>query len=359
MKTSKEEIRKNPERTLKLGFVAIGVMVVFAVIIGSWLWNLIFDPTHFNATKWGNAAFFDGSISLAMMVLFFIAINETLKSRPAENNGKYQKRLLSFNDLVMGLHKSGRLIFFDQFISWYVERQVREKKITHLTKHGMPYMDACVIVDYASAADIEKISGLKSGEKPKGEYGEDVIRVEKDGTEILIPAIKDTLAGYVEEVLTGIITVEPETAAYYTTAEKNRKGYLTSLERPQETENDRIRSMKVSFISKIVIGLIYTTLFALLTVDLSKGIGTAEAFWTLVRRLSAATLGACAGGFTGATNVRYLYKWIGEKMRIIDEFNEHLDLGEFVPKTYSETALTRIQAVHKKEEEAKENVVDQ
>lgn len=352
------KMKNNPDYALKMGFVALGIIVVIAVIFGSWLWNLIFDPAHFNLTKWGNAAVFSGSISLGMMVLGFIAINENLKSKPAENNGKFQKRLTAFNDMVITLHKTGRLIFFDQFIAWYVVRQVREKKITYLTKHGMPLMDAEIIVDYAYSTDIEKISGLKEGQKPVGRSGEDIIRKLKDGTEILIPAIKDTMAAYVNEVLTGVITVEPETASYYTSADKNKKGNLVSLERPQETEKDRVKSMKVSFISKIAIGLVYTTLLALLTVDLATGAGTAESVWNLIYRLVAATLGFIAGGFAGSTNVKFLYKWIGEKMRVIDEYNEYLDLGEFVPKTYNETAVERIKAIHEKEEEAKANVVE-
>ena len=174
----------------------------------------------------------------------------------------------------------------------------------------MPYMDAEVIVDHATAGDIEKISGLKKGVKPTGTMGEDVVKTLKDGTEILIPAIKDTMAAYVEEVLIGVITVEPETASYYTSADKNNKGNLTSLERPQQTEIERVKSMKRSFISKIIIGLGYTTLLALLAVDLSKGVGTAEAIWNLLYRIASATIGFAAGGFTGATNVRFLYKWL-------------------------------------------------
>ena len=45
-------------------------------------------------------------------------------------------------------------------------------------------------------------------------------------------------------------------------------------------------------------------------------------------------------------------------MRVIDEYNEYLDLGEFVPKTYNETAAERIKSIHEKEEEAKANVVE-
>lgn len=343
------------EYILKMGFVVIGVIVVLAIIIASWIWNLIFDPEHFDVNKWATRAIFNGSISLAMMVLGFIAIGESLK---AKEEGKYQKRRSTFNDLVNDIYDTNKIVFFDPFISWYAERQVREKRIRYLTKHGMPRIDAEVIIDHASFDDLEKISGLKPGEKPTGKFGEDLVKKDKNGKEILIPAIRDTLVAYVEEVLNGVITVDVEDASYYLTADKNKKADLTSLERAQATESERVKSLRISFISKIIIGLVYVTLFALLAVDLNQGMGEAEAIWNLILRIGSATLGFMGGGFTGSSNTRFVYKWLGDKMRVLREYNKFLDTGEYKPKSYEETAKERIEAVHKREEEERKAVVD-
>lgn len=342
------------EYTLKMGFVVIGVIVVLAIIIASWIWNLIFDPEHFDVNKWATRAIFNGSISLAMMVLGFIAIGESLK---AKETGKYQERRNVFNDLVSDIYDTDKIVYFDPFISWYAERQVHEKRIRYLTKHGMPRMDAEIIIDYASFDDLEKISGLKPGEKPTGKFGEDLVKKDKDGNDVLIPAIRDTLVAYVEEVLSGIITVEVEDASYYLTADKNKKADLTSLERAQATENERIKSLRISFISKIVIGLVYVTLFALLAVDLNQGMGEAEAIWNLILRIGSATLGFIGGGFTGSSNTRFIYKWLGDKMRVLREYNKFLDSGEYKPKTYAETVKERIEVAKKREEDEKKAVV--
>ena len=341
---------KNPEYILKMGFVLIGVFVVLAIIIASWVWNLIFDPEHFDVNKWATRAIFNGSISLAMMVLGFVAVGESLKAR---ETGKYMLRRNAFNDLVNQLYETSRIVYFDPFISWYAERQVREKKIRYLTKHGMPRMDAEAIIDHASLDDLEKISGLKPGEKPRGRSGEDIVKTDKNGNEILIPAIRDTLVAYVEETLNGTITVEVEDASYYTTADKNKKPDLTSLERAQATENERIKSLRYSFISKIVTGLVYVTMFALLGVDLNTGMGTPEAVWNLILRLGSATVGFIGGGFTGSSNAQFIYKWLGDKMRVLNEYNKYMDTGEYKPKSYAETAKERIAEVKRKEEQEK------
>ena len=337
--------RNKQEYMLKMGFVLIGVFVVLAIIVGLWVWDMVFDPSHFDVNKWATKAVLNNAISILMMVFGFMAVNETLKEKA---NGKYQIRRQAFNDLVTSLYESGRIVFFDQFISWYAEKQTREKKIKHLTKRGMPRMDAEIIVDYATPSDIPTITGLKPGEKPRGESGKDVVKKDKQGKEILIPAIKDTLAAYVDEVLGGKITVEAETAAYYTTADKNKDANLESLEVPEATDKDRVSSMRKSFISKGLTAIVYVTIISMLVVDLNGDAGTADAVWNFIFRIASATMGFISGAFSGSTNANYLYKWLGDKMRVIKEYNKYADLGEFKPKTYAETYGERIEAAREK-----------
>ena len=352
--SNRDKSKNNLDYAVKMGFVIIGIAIVLAIIIASYVWNWVFDPEHFDVNKWATKAIFNGSISLAMMVLGFIAINESMKSK---SDGKYQIRRGDFNDIVDGLYTSGRIVYLDPFISWYAEKQVREKRIRYLTKHGMPRMDAEVIIDYASYDDLEVISGLKSGEKPTGRFGQDVVKKDKSGKEILIPAIRDTLVAYVEETLNGTITVDTEEASYYTTADKNKRADLTSLERAQATERERVKSLRVSFAAKIGIGLGYITLFALLGKDLNEGVDKAEALTNLLLRLGSATLGFAGGGFTGFSNAQFAYKWLGDKMRVLDEYNKYLDTNQYIPRSYSESVKERIEAAKKKEEAEKASII--
>ena len=341
--------RKNPDYILKITFVILGVTVVFLAIIASWLWNLFFDPANFDLAKWANKAIFNTSVSLIMMSLGFIAINESLKAR---ESGKYNLRVEAFNELVNQLFVTNTIVYFDQFLIWYSSKQLRDKKIKYLTRHGISVMDAQVLVDNATLDDIPTLTGLhqtevekkiiffkfkkKSITKPIGKKGEDIIRKDKDGRDILISAVNDTLAPYLEEVLNGTIYVDVEDSSYYITIDKNRDSNLTSLERAQHTEKDRVKSLRTSFISKGLMGIIYATLLALLVVDLNQGAGEAEAIWNLLARICAATFGFVTGGFAGITNVNYLYKEMGDKMKVDMEYKKYLDTKEFVPKTYDQ-----------------------
>ena len=66
--------QRDADYILKMGFVVIGVLMVLAIIVASWIWNLIFDPEHFDFVKWATRAIFNGSISLAMMVASAVVI---------------------------------------------------------------------------------------------------------------------------------------------------------------------------------------------------------------------------------------------------------------------------------------------
>lgn len=348
--------KKNQDYMLKMGGVILGCIVVFAIIIASWIWNLMFDPGNLNVNKWATRAIFNGSISLVMMVLGFIAVGESMK---ATEKGKYQQRRSKFNRVVNELYKTARLVFLDPFLIWYAERQLRKKKIRHLTKRGMQFREAEQIVDYASLEDLEKISGLKPGDTPTGAYGVDIVKKDKDGNDILIPKIKDTLAAYVEDILVGNVTIDVETAAYYTSADGNAEEELESLERSKATERGRIKSLKKSFISYAIIGLIYVTLFAMLAVDKNQGATTSEALWDLILRIISATSGFISGGFTGLRNTKALYRALGERLRVLMEFNTFLDSGEYKPLSYDESFKERIAAVRRAEEEeqAKETAI--
>lgn len=363
---NKAQTNKNPDFVMKMAFVCIGILVILAMIFGSWVWNLMFSPENFDLNKWANRAVFNGSISLGMMVLGFIAIDETLK---ANEEGKYQTLIDAFNDLVEDLFTSSRIVYFDLFVPWLADRQLREKKIRYLTMHGMGRLEAEAIVDYAKIEDIEIITGLKpkekmtfktfalsltrkgkeEEEKKEAAEGHDIVRKTRDGKDVLIPAIKGCWAGYVEDVLTGKISITVEDASYYLTASRDRKSNQTSLERSIATDKERVRSLKVAFASKVFAGLVYTALFSLLIVDLNQGATTAEALWNLILRLGSATLGFIAGGFSGSTNVRFLNKWIKEKMMVVREYNKYVDGGEFKLQSFNDTKDSRIKAVIDKE----------
>lgn len=367
--------KRNPEFIMKMGFVVIGLILVLVSIIASYVWDLIFNPENFNIVKWANRAVFNNSIKIATMVLGFIGVAELLKSF---KNGRYQKRVESFNEEVNQLYETNRFASFDEFLIWLTEKELKEKKVKHLVIHGAKTDEAMLIVEFAKIDDIPTITGIKQVEvekgfwkwkrkvtvieKPLGHEGEDIVRELKDGSMALIPAVKDVLAPYIEDVLDGSITVKCEDSSYYITIGRSDNSNLSSVERAKATERERVKSLVKTFISAFITGVIYTTMFALLVTEQNEGVGTSEAIWNLLLRLGSATLGVILGGFAGISDVNYLYKVLGEKMTVLIKNRRYTENGDFVAKSFEELKKERINkylSENRHEKQVEEEKVDE
>ena len=357
--SKKDGKKKEVDYLVKMSFAGIGAGVVLAIIIASWVWNLIFDPSQFNVTKWLNRTIFNNAISLAMMVVGFVAVHESLK---AKEDGKYQKRIGAFLDVVKEIYESVLIVYFDQFINWYSVKQLRNKKIRHLTSQGMARIDAELVVDYASLDEIETLTGLVKGQQPTGKKGKDILKTvrDEDGNEkeVLVPAFEDVYAAYVEEVLSGKIKINVETPAYYLSIDKNKEGNLESLEQPQAVEKERVKAVRRSFISKIIIGVGYLTLMALLVVDYNSDMTSSEAVWEFIFRIASATAGLIGGAFSAVLSINVFIKYIGKKKNVLKEYKQNYEYKEFVPKTRDEIVEEKIKEAKRAREEAIASVVD-
>ena len=347
--------KRDQEFVMKMGFVVIGLILVLVSIVASYVWDLIFNPENFDVVKWANRAVFNNSIKIATMVLSFIGVVELLKSL---KNGRYQKRVDLFNEEVNQLYDTNRFASFDEFLIWLTEKELKEKKVKHLVSHGAKTDEAMLIVEFAKIDDIPTITGIKQVEvekgfwkwkhkvtviqKPLGRVGEDIVRELKDGSMALIPAIKDELAPYIEDVLDGSIIVKCEDSSYYITIGKSDNSNLSSVERAKATEKERVKSLIKAFISAFITGVIYTTMFALLVTEQKEGVGTSESIWNLLLRLGSATLGIILGGFAGISDVNYLYKILGEKMTVLIKNRRYSENGDFVAKSFEEIKNERI-----------------
>lgn len=353
----KKTKEKDPELMLKMTFVVVGVIIVLAFIVGRWLWNLVFDPEHFDVNKWASNEVINSSITLIMMVLGFIAVAETSKGK---ETSKFCGMKEEFNDIVEEMYNDGSIVYFDQFVPWQAERQLFNKKVRHLTKNGMGRMEAEAIIKYAKIGDIETISGVKPGskdKKKKDEYGKDIVRQDADGNDVLIPAIKASWAPYVEDVLTGRISIDVSDPSAYTSIGNSKHADLASLERTKADERERVKAVRKSFISKIITGLVMTGILGLLVVNLSTGATTSEALWSFLQNIISAVTGFAYGGFTGALDIRFLIKIIKDNMRVLREYKKCTDLNLFKPQSFEQTMGARIKAVKEEEKKARENVV--
>lgn len=348
--------RKSLEYYFKMAVVFGGVVIVFGIILGSYLWNLVFNPAGFELVPWLEKFIFCVIISYIMMVLGFIDLDATLR---ASKSSDYSRDRASFNDDVGSIYEDDTVVFFDQFIPWNAERQLRQKKIRYLAARGISTADAENIIDYANEDDLPHISGINPGEKPTDKMGEDLVKTIKyrgnDGKicekEVVIPKIKGTNAAYVQDMLSGNVFIDVEDPSYYLTDSKTKDNNKTSLERAKATELERRKYIKRQFITKGLSMAVISLCFTLLSPDSNSALSGQERAWIFVLRLASACGGFGAGAIAGVMNVAYVTRWINDKHKVVTEFIKFLKSGLFKPYTREQLDQLKIEAFKKKKEE--------
>ena len=355
--------RKSLDFYFKMTIVVAGVALVFAIILGSYLWNLIFKPDQFNVKTWLERVVFCVLIALVMMVLGFLDLDSTLR---ASKRSDYSRDKASFNEDVGAIYENDTVVYFDQFIPWYTERELRQKKIRHLTAHGISTADAENLIDYADEEDLITISGIKPGDKATEKKGEDLVKTvrrknakgEMEEVSVVIPAIKGTDAFYVQEALSGAVKIDVEDPSYYLTDSKTQDTGKTTLERAQSTEKERRRYIKRQFITKTGSMVVISFIMGLLATDDASGISSDERNWVLMQRLAAAIGGFGTGALMGVVNVSYVTRWINDKHKVVTQFIKFYKTGLFKPKTRKELDEIKIAEAKAKEEERKRNTIE-
>lgn len=351
--------KKPVEFYFKMAVVVGGSVIIFAIILGSYLWNLTFNPENFQLVPWLEKIIFCTVISYVMMVLGFVDLDATLR---ASKNSSYSKDREAFNNDVGELYENNTVVYFDQFIPWEAERELKDKKIRFLTSRGISTTDAETLIEYASEDDLPIISGINPGDKPTGKFGEDLVKTVKvkgkDGKEIekkvVIPKIKDINASYVQCVLDGEVTIDCEDPSYYLTDSKTRDTGSTRIERAQHAEKERRRYVVRQFITKGVSMVVISLIFTILTPDIADAGDMSERTWTFMLRLASAFGGFGAGAFAGVQNIAYITRWIDDKHKVVVDFTKYMESGLFVPKTREQLDKEKIEEYERAEKERKE-----
>lgn len=345
--------KANIEYVFKITAVLAGVIIVFGVIIGSYFWNLVFDPSNFDLKSWLQNTIFIIIISLVMMVLGFIDMDATVKSMKRSN---YNRDRAAFNEDVGSIYEDDTIVFFDQFIPWLAERQLRQKKIRYLTAHGISTADAENLIDYATEDDLPIISGIKPGEEPTDAKGKPIVREitlnGKNGEpitkKVVVPAIKGKCAAYVQDMLSGAVTIDVEDPSYYLTDSKTKELGKTSLESSKGTEKERRKYVVRQFITKALFVLVVSLITTLLAPS-NQGGGDSGADATLAFRLVSAFGGFASGSLAGLINVTYTTRWINDKHKVVNDFIKFFKTGVFKPLTKEQMDELTIKAFEEKE----------
>lgn len=310
----KEQLRKfGTKSNIKL--LTVLTIVVFIVLTA--LTEITLDPSNFNIYTWFSNTILSIGISLCGMFLGEAIANDSLKSKP---NGLYQKAI----ELYLEIQAKIKVIelYFSDFLLWFKEKETFNKQVDYLISKDIK--EAKEIIKYL---DIERLDELKL-HPIELKTGKDSVIVRKK-TEEQIQAIR--------KVLEGRISVKSSRSSYYLNIHESHSN--SSLLEEGMKIDKRIENYKrVSRVSKIVISICVSILFATITFNELKDTALIVSITKLTIRLSTFLSCLYCGWQTEAEVVKELARKIENKTKVLNIFKTSYDSGEFKPTEYEDLA---------------------
>lgn len=333
------EHNSRTDTRFKLGFILTGSIALIIAIFATFLISTDFSLQEVDWQEWAVNFAINVIVSVLAIFLALNGVTEILKSK---EEGSYQRCFDSLNELTEEVYSRNELVTFDGFVPWMEGHETRKAKINYLTRAGIDANIAKDIVDYASTSDIPTISGYDGKGRPSEAYGEEVIRKDRDGNDVYIPAIKGIWAKPVSKVLSNKVRVFFPNSAYFLTAFPNVDDDVSTGESALKTERKRRRLIRSNIASRIVSLALTSALLGVVAVDISLSDGWAEKLWSFISHLLIAITGFVNGGVLACTSVNYLVKELKDKIKMIRDFHQYLNSGEYKPVDYEEEKRRKI-----------------
>lgn len=334
-----KEHNSHTDIRFKLGFLATGSVALVLSLFVTFMFSTDFTFQGIDWNEWAFNFVLNVIVSVLAIFLSLNGVTEILKSK---EEGNYQRCFDSLNGLTEELYRNNEYVTFDGFVPWMEAHETRKAKINYLTRSGIDAGIARDIVDYASTSDIPTISGYDGKGRPSEAYGEEVIRKDKDGNDVFIPAIKGVWAKPVAKVLSNKVRVFFPNSAYFLTAFPNLDDDISTGESAIKTERKRRRMIRSTVISRIISLALTSALFGVVAVDISLAQGWADKLWSFISHLLIAIAGFVNGGVLACTSVGYLVKELKDKIKMIRDFHQYLASGDYKPVDYEEEKRKKI-----------------
>ncbi len=331
-----EKIKKINFKALIKGFTFVwGVALILFMTIAS-----VGIDKKFEILVW-----LSSTLILSGIMIFGLFMGESLGKDGQENkvNGLYQRALKEYNDFRKAIQDI--VIYFAQFLIWHKSGELVNKKIEYLVDCEMPVEKAENIVKYCVRDDYEKL--LTRPIVVKNDKGEDVI----------IRKLEEFEKEPTKEVLEGRIKLDGYGSSYYLSA--LGRGTTKSILEVGKQIDKEIRFNKIgNRIIKIVFSLIFSFGLAILTVNEFMNGSDPQAWMNLFSRFAALFTSLFSGWLSSVVDVKLRAEKIQNKLDVLRTFEKSIKLKTFVPKTETELGREELEEYIKREEQAKNEVVD-
>ncbi len=297
-------------------------MLFIAILIGIMtLANLIIDPKHMDPWAWLTRTLILIGIMIPSTILGELMSSDRQKENP---DGLYQQSLKRIKSDLESI--KGTKVYFSQFFFWFKQRENERVRRDFLMSNEFDGLEAEYIVRYVRKEDIPALK-----EHP-------ITKVGKDGKAVIIKSLSEEKAEVVLEMLKGKLDVKEESYAYYLSSSDEEGASMSILQEGARISKQRNRGIRRNRVLKIASFVMFSAIWAMITVDSASDMAATQTWLNLVSRLSAMAGGLTSGWLTSITSVKLLAKEIDKKCEVLETFRIDLEKGIFVPKSYEELA---------------------
>lgn len=323
---------------------AFSVIWMFVFIVIMTITNIGIDD-KFNWLMWlGSAMILFGITVYGLFVAEGMAKDHG-KKRIVRNDdgeiigGEYQKALKDYD--VVRKSVNPIISYFPTFYSWFVPLRIDEKKTEFLIMHGVNSTKASNIVKYAT---LEDFANMKAGP----------VKFEND---IIVRKLQETEIEPVEIVLKNQVPYELSSIPYYLQATAESNNY-DIMEMGAYYKKARKENRRLSYASRIVVGLVFSIGMSLFTVgDFVSG-NNAQAWMNLVTRVGNLFTSMLSGWISGASDVHLECLAIRNKIDVLEMFKSSHEQNRYEHLTEEELAKKEWEDNEKRKQEAVKDVVE-
>lgn len=327
-----EKIKKkiNMKKAIKAFTILMGVLLIVVMTAV----NVVFDSGKLNVRD-----YVCNSLILVGIMVFGLIMGESVgEDRQLEKvGGLYQTNMGLYFEARKAME--GDEIYFPQFFQWYKEKRAYSKRLNYLIDHGFEHQWAKAIVDNLEATDIETLTRQS---------------IRKNG--VIIKRVTESQAEIVKRLFDGSLALDTTNYSYYLSAH-NKANSKDILEQPGVYVRDLKTNKLINRGLKIVSSLFISFLWSTMTVKEFMDAGNAQAWLNLTSRLTAFVTSFLSGWATSVIDVQIKSYIIDNKTEVLRTFKSCMAKGEFVPKSYEESAKEEYEREERERQEAIKAVV--
>lgn len=262
-----------------------------------------------------------------------------------KEGGLYQEALQKYNTYNESI--SSELIHFNQFYSWLLPQELKQKKLDYLIANDVDPVKAQKIIKHCSKSDLDALC-------------EHIFEITDEHGNVIdgIRKLEEHEIEPVRDVLSGVIRLNAASANYFLTAFADSRVNHRMVEEGKFLQRERGRNKKFNRTIKIVSSLGISLVWGLLTVyDFISGDDT-QAWVNLISRITALFTSFFSGWLSSVVDVKLQARILENKYKVLKLFHECLEQKLFDPRTEEQIIRDELKKYkEKKEQDAKMFVV--